>query len=267
MRRSVLTSEAVSLDLPAVSLITRGATLLLDLFVYGLLLLAMMLLLGAFGAPAAANEAAAAAVMTATVIFCLVVVPVAVETLSRGRSPGKWVFGVRVVRDDGGSIRFRHALLRGLVLILELFTMGMLSVVCALVTRRGKRFGDLVAGTYGVASRHPRMRPMMLPVPPMMSSWTQVADIGRLPEDLAVQTGRLLRTVEQSGRARNMRALEAVAEELAAEVRQYVSPQPPASSPFELLAAVMAERRNREYQRLVSAQHRQQRLLSRLAGA
>lgn len=264
MRRSVLTSEAVSLDLPAVSLITRGASLLLDLLIYGVLLLVMMVALGAFGAGVAANEAAMAAAMTATAIFCLVAVPVTVETLSRGRSAGKWAFGIRVVRDDGGSIRFRHALLRGLVLVLELFTMGMLAVVCALATQRGKRLGDLVAGTYGVAARHPRVRPMMLPVPPMMASWTQVADIGRLPEDLAVQTGRLLRTLEQSGKARNMRALESVAEELAAEVRQHVSPQPPASSPFELLAAVMAERRNREYQRLVGAQHRQQRLLNRL---
>ncbi|WP_258935153.1 RDD family protein [Nesterenkonia pannonica] len=223
-----------------------------------------MILLGAFGAAFGANEAAAVASVTAVTLLCLVAVPVAVETLSRGRSAGKFVFGIRVVRDDGGSIRFRHALLRGLVLVLELFTMGLISVVCALATRRGKRLGDLVAGTYGIAARHSRVQPMMLPVPPRMASWTQVADIGRLPEDLAVQTGRLLRTVEQSGRARNMRALEAVGHELAAEVRQHVSPQPPTCSPLELLAAVMAERRNREHQRLVRSQGRQQRLAARL---
>ena len=41
--------------------------------------------------------------------------PVAMETLTRGRTLGKMALGLRVVRDDGGPITFRQALVRGLV--------------------------------------------------------------------------------------------------------------------------------------------------------
>ena len=36
-------------------------------------------------------------------VTCFVGLPVAVETLTRGRSVGKLALGLRVVRDDGGS--------------------------------------------------------------------------------------------------------------------------------------------------------------------
>ena len=41
--------------------------------------------------------------------------PVGIEMLTRGRSAGKALLGLRVVRDDGGPVRFRQALTRGLV--------------------------------------------------------------------------------------------------------------------------------------------------------
>lgn len=53
-------------------------------------------------ATASLDEAARTAVSIATFLLVLVGGPIAVETLSHGRSLGKAACGLRVVRDDGG---------------------------------------------------------------------------------------------------------------------------------------------------------------------
>ena len=67
-----------------------------------------------------------------------------------------------MVRDDGGPIRFRHALTRALVgvalewpgLILPLVT-WVVSLGTMLSARSGKRLGDLAAGTIVIHERTP----------------------------------------------------------------------------------------------------------------
>ena len=90
--------------------------------------------------------------------FLLVLVggPIAVETLSHGRSLGKLACGLRVVRDDGGPIRFRHALVRGAMGVVEiLMTFGVIACIASLVSARGRRLGDVFAGTLVVRERMP----------------------------------------------------------------------------------------------------------------
>ena len=61
------------------------------------------------------------------------------------------VTGTRVVRDDGGTVRFRHCLVRALLAIVEIWATWAVPALCAsIVTKRGKRFGDMLAGTYVV---------------------------------------------------------------------------------------------------------------------
>ena len=88
--------------------------------------------------------------------------PVAMETLTRGRTLGKMALGLRVVRDDGGPITFRQALVRGLVgLALErpgLVLLGFgpaLGMIVAMFSARGKRIGDMAAGTVVLQERLP----------------------------------------------------------------------------------------------------------------
>ncbi len=66
------------------------------------------------------DPAALAAVQVGLFVVVLVGLPIAVETLTGGRSVGKIAAGLRVVRDDGGPIRFRHALVRGAVGVVEM---------------------------------------------------------------------------------------------------------------------------------------------------
>jgi uncharacterized RDD family membrane protein YckC len=263
--RHVVTGEAVTLELSSVSVITRGASLLLDLVVYWTAMALAFVALGLTGTSLGVSEAAAAALTLATVVGFLVITPVAVETLSRGRSVGKLAFGIRVVRDDGGAVRFRHCLIRGLTGFAEIYlTLGLLPLLTGVFTERGKRLGDVMAGTYAIRARHPSVRPMMLPVPPSMAAWAQIADIGRLPDELAAGASRLLSTVQGGGRTVDTAAVTEVSDRLAADIVTYVAPAPPTTSSVEFLSAVMAERRNREYQRLRLKQDRAENLHRRL---
>jgi len=77
------------------------------------------------------------------------------ETAGRGRSPGKRALRIRVVRVDGGPAGFFEAALRNLARVVDflpaLYALGMVSMT---VDRRGRRLGDLLAGTVVVRERH-----------------------------------------------------------------------------------------------------------------
>lgn len=262
--RSVITGEAVALDLPAASLITRGASLLIDLLVYWGVFLLMLLLVG-YTLMHNLDPAMEAALTLGLVVLCLVIVPITVETLTRGRSVGKVVFGLRTVRDDGGAVRLRHCVIRGLAGFGEIYlTLGLLPLVTSIFTERSKRLGDVMAGTYAVRMRHSAVQPMQLPVPPTMAAWAQTADIGRVPQDQAARAARLLRVLQAGGSTVNRAAVTAAANRLADQMLHHVAPPPPTRSSLEFLAAVMAQRRNHDYQRLMSESRRTQRLQARL---
>jgi len=74
------------------------------------------------------------------------------ETLTAGRTPGKMLLELRVVRGDGSPGRFPDFLLRNLLRAIDflpaLFGVG---VLVMLVDRRMRRLGDLVADTVVVA--------------------------------------------------------------------------------------------------------------------
>ena len=262
--RNVITGEGVELELPAASLITRAASLIVDLLVSWIALITFVLLSG-MTAGAMSDPAMDAAITLGGAILCLVILPMTVETLSRGRSVGRLIFGTRVVRDDGGAIRFRHAAIRALVGFGEIYlSLGMIPLFTGMFSRRTKRLGDMVAGTYVIRVRQPAVKPMMLPVPPQLTSWTQIADLGWIPDPVAARASRFLRTVQDTSKGQNTQALEHTANRIANEVAGSVAPPAPSSTATEFLVAVMAERRNREYRRLRIQADRQARLGQRL---
>jgi uncharacterized RDD family membrane protein YckC len=142
----LVTGEAVALELRPAKLPSRALAVLLDLVVAMLLYIGVTMALVA--GTASLDEAAQLALSVATFLLVLVGAPIAVETLSHGRSLGKLAFGLRVVRDDGGPIRFRHALVRGAIGFVEiLMTFGVVACIASFVSARGRRLGDVFAGT------------------------------------------------------------------------------------------------------------------------
>jgi uncharacterized RDD family membrane protein YckC len=70
------------------------------------------------------------------------------ETRWNGRTPGKRLVGIRVVRDGGFPVDFTSAVIRNVVRVLE-FALGfyVLSAISALLSPQNRRLGDYAAGT------------------------------------------------------------------------------------------------------------------------
>ncbi|MGM9382143.1 RDD family protein [Streptomyces antibioticus] len=243
----LVTGEAVALELRPARLPSRGMAALLDLAVA--LVAYMVVSLVLLAATASLDEAAQMAVSIATFLLVLVGGPIAVETLSHGRSLGKMACGLRVVRDDGGPIRFRHALVRGALGVVEiLLTLGVVACIASLVSARGRRLGDVFAGTLVVRERVPGGRSGFVPPPPpWLAGRFQGLDLSAVPDGLwlAIRQylGRMNQLDPQIGRA--------MAERLAGDLAERTgTPVPPGVPAAPYLAAVLQERQVREARRV-----------------
>jgi uncharacterized RDD family membrane protein YckC len=246
----IVIGEGVVLDARPASFLSRLVGGVIDLAVISIGGVTVAMLV--FGTGLVTDEAIGAAVTIGLLVTALVGVPTTVETLSRGRSLGKLVMGLRVVRDDGGPVRFRQALIRALLGVLELWlTTGAVAVVASLVHPKGKRLGDMVAGTYALRVRGGETTLGPLVMPPELAAWASTADIRRLPDGLALAARQFLGRASRLNVGSRMR----LGLDLAARLEPYVAPgPPPGTHPERFIAALLAARRDREYaQALVTA--------------
>ncbi|WP_138974226.1 RDD family protein, partial [Patulibacter medicamentivorans] len=72
---------------------------------------------------------------------------VAWELLNDGRTPGKAMLGLRVVRDDGRRVDPGSSVIRNLLRIIELPLAYAPGIVMVTLSRRHQRVGDLLGGT------------------------------------------------------------------------------------------------------------------------
>ena len=80
------------------------------------------------------------------------------ELTTGGRSPGKILVGLRVVRDGGFPISARASVVRNVLRAVDALPVNYaVGLVAMIVSREGKRLGDLAAGT--VVVRHDRPPP------------------------------------------------------------------------------------------------------------
>ena len=251
-----VTGEAVALDLPPASIGSRMLSGFLD---YLIVWVATFTLISA---GAALSQQLDDALIAATMLVCFLIAwlayPVTIETLTRGRSLGKMAAGLRTVRDDAGPITFRHALARGLLGVVEVYMFwGIPAVIASILSKKGKRLGDMVAGTYVVRDRVTAELPPPVPMPPQLSAWAMNADITQLPDDLAMA----VRTFLPAAPSMTLQAREEMGRKLLAEMSLYVSPPPPPGNhPEYVLAAILADRRRRDTVRLARDSALRQRL-------
>lgn len=239
----LITGEAVALDVQSSSFILRAAGAIIDFLVSVLVAAGLLWLLVVLATQGVIDSSTTTAFSTAIIAFSTVVLPTAVETISRGRSLGKLAIGARIVRDDGGATGFRHAFIRALVGFFEIYmTLGGVAALTGLLSTRSKRLGDLLAGTYAQQERVPRAEPSIYGVPPMLQSWATIADVGRMPDRL---TRRIAQFLGQAAKLTPPTRAR-LARDLAAEASVFVSPIPNVD-PELFLYAVSAVRRDREY--------------------
>jgi uncharacterized RDD family membrane protein YckC len=259
---SVLTGEAVALDLRPTGFALRAAGTIIDWIVYFGSYIAIVLGLFTLAGRTNAEDAVYSILAIAALVGCLVVAPVTVETLSRGKSLGRLAVGARIVRDDGGAIGFRHAAIRALVGVFELFmTFGGAAALVGLFSTRTKRLGDMLAGTYSQYERVSRAPAALFGVPEPLTGWAQVADVARMPDALSRRVAQFLgQAPHLTPERRRFQAAQ-----LAGEVSAFVSPLP-SVEPELFLAGVAVVRREREYAALLLEQQTLERVAPALRG-
>ena len=242
----VLTGEAVALDVQPVGFFLRALGVLIDMLIGVAVFVLFALVTSWLAAQGALDEQVVPIVIVAIAVIVMVVIPTVVETASRGRSVGKLAVGGRIVRADGGAAGFRHAFIRAMVGVFELWlTVGAVAALVGAFTPRSQRLGDLIAGTYSERTRTPALPAYSPGIPPALVAWAATADVARLPDRLARRVAQFLShsaSMQPAARSR-------VAASLAAEVATNVSPVP-AVDAETLLWGVVAVRRERELRAL-----------------
>lgn len=243
----LVTGTAVLLDLRPARLPTRMLATAIDLVIVALIAFGLNTLSDAIGGSTALQNGL---FITGSILFSFGY-PTVMESLNRGRTVGALALGLQAVRDDGGALRFRQALIRALgfwMLDFAIWTGFCGGLVSATANPQGKRLGDLLAGTMVVRTRSPRAALPPDPATGEVAQWVATAELSRLPDDLT-SAARLF--VARSPMFFDF-PRQQLAGELARQVAQRVAPAPPAGTPpLEFLAAVVAERRRRETERVV----------------
>jgi uncharacterized RDD family membrane protein YckC len=248
-RPELVSGEGVALQLPRAGIGSRLVAALLDLVLQAVG--AIVLITVTARVAGGADSAAIGAVVIVEFVLVLAGYPILLEWLTRGRTIGKLVFGLRVVREDGGPISFRQALVRGLSsLVLEkpgvFFPVSTAAgLLTALFNERSKRLGDLMAGTFVVYERGGPQRsavPQQYGVPYALQGWAQALDLSRLDDRLALAVRQFV------VRAREMTpaAQHSLGEQLRTQLESVIAPSPPPGTPTPwVLTTVLAERRRR----------------------
>ena len=154
--------------------------------------------------------------------------------------------GLRVVRDDGGPIGFRHALTRGLAAALvdfwNLGGFGFVAVVTSLCSPRARRVGDILAGTVVVSDRARLPMPALATVPPWLAGWVAGVDLSGLTEELALSVRQYLTRYPQLTPQAQADLGTALVQAVCRQLR--VAPVV-GYPPLQILGAVIGERQRR----------------------
>lgn len=268
----VITGEAIALLVQPASLFLRVVSAIIDaiavilgmIITYEMLFLILTLHDGSDDFMYFSNEAQVAALVSIITALWLFLVPMTVETLSRGKSLGRFIVGTRIVRDDGGPITLRHAFVRTLIGLGELWaTMGAGAIIAAWTNRRGKRIGDIFAGTYAVSETSGlTRRPLLLA--PELAQWASEANVGELDGVTTVTARRFLQSATKMDPLHRQQAAQTLATAL---LNQVYPPPPPGTDPERFIAAVLVLRRDAEYHTNNAIQARLEKKLSAVSGS
>lgn len=240
---SVRTGEAVELDIIPAEPPYRFVSAFVDFAAYAATALTVFyMLMHSWRHPTDQQQKIFSILLVASATL---LVPLAVEALTRGSSLGKWAFSLRVVRDDGGPASLRHIFVRRLVGVIELTLFGLPALVSMFLTTRGKRLGDLAAGTIVVRQPTGALHPPLL-MPPALAAWASTAVV--LPVDRALRREALAFLRANAELAPAVRA--AGGADLAERLRAYAeTPVPAGAHPEQVIAAILVIERDKDWRR------------------
>ena len=236
---TLATPEGVELEL---SLAGAGSRLIagaIDMAIRGVLLIAAAVGLSSIGD-------LGLALFSIVLFLVLFAYDIPFEVLGRGRTPGKRMSSLRVVRSDGSPVDLRSSVVRNVARLVDGPTLFYIpTVVGILATRNNQRPGDLAADTVVIRTPKPaRGRRRNAPPPRPVTGLAAAAadwDVSAItPDELAVVRHFLERRDGLGPDARRALALR-LAEGLRPRVTG-ASPEAPAERFLETLLATKAAR-------------------------
>lgn len=157
--------------------VRRGLAYLIDLAIRGAVAAVVGLLaMGAGGISTASGKVSGGLMLLLLFVFEWGW-NVLFETFWRGRTLGKRVLGLRVVRQGGYPVGFLDSVLRNVVRAADFLPVGyVLGLVVMAFDRRSRRLGDLIAGTMVVVEVEVALPPPVVLTPPATAD-----ELGALP--------------------------------------------------------------------------------------
>jgi uncharacterized RDD family membrane protein YckC len=243
----VVTPERVSLQYDIAGIGSRGAAILVDFAVQGVISLVLYIaLLGVFlvmalvGGMTAGRGGGITATAGFVVVIALFVVALFALTLGyhmlfeilwNGQTPGKRVTGIRVIRENGYPIRSVDAVIRNVVRIVDYLPFAYsVGVFTMLLNDRARRLGDFAAGTI-VVREGPRSA---IGFPPSSADIDAVRPTTLQPDDATLVRDFLTRRPSLAPEAR-----AALAERLANALTQRYTLAAEHEDPESLLSKVV----------------------------
>lgn len=247
---TILTPEGVELRLTLAGPASRFASALIDLIIQVVVLLCIAVVLNVLGAFVPGGVGVVVAVWAAISFGIITLYDVFFEVLNSGRTPGKRLNGLRVVRVEGHPVTFVTSCIRNVIRPIDFLpTAYLVGVVSILATRKNQRVGDVVAGTLVVReltggrpkkAESPSFSLYPSPAPSVHAS-VAAWDTTRV-------TAEELATVRRFLERRDEIALEArrrLAATLAERLRPKVAGAPPDLRGEQFLATLVAAKRER----------------------
>ena len=171
-RISISTPEGLDIELNLAGLGSRIAAAIVDTLILG-----FVLLLAAFGMFGLVDwfSSRLLAIGIGWLVVSLLVIGyfVAFEVFNDGKTPGKSMFGIRVLGVDGEPVGFGPSMVRNLLRLVDLFpVLPILGPIAILVSDRNQRIGDLAARTLVVRLERSHHTAAPMPVlDPRATNW------------------------------------------------------------------------------------------------
>jgi uncharacterized RDD family membrane protein YckC len=153
-RLTIATPEGVEMSLLLAGAASRFVSAIVDILIQSGILLAIAIVLGIAGS--AGLGGGGLAVLLWAIISFLVVTSYDIffEVLNSGRTPGKRLNGLRVVRVEGHPVGFLTSASRNTLRVIDFLPSAyLLGAAVILLSHKNQRIGDVVAGTIVVRER------------------------------------------------------------------------------------------------------------------
>jgi uncharacterized RDD family membrane protein YckC len=200
-RVTISTPEGLELEVQLAGLGSRFIAGMADVIIQLLLVVILILLTGVLSGGGKLDELAA----VIGVFLAWFVYPIAFEVLARGRTPGKRLTHLRVVRDGGSAVDLQASAIRNFMRLIDGPTLLFIPTVISIIaTRRNQRPGDLAGGTLVVREQSDKpARDTGPPSGPLLPSW-QIWDVSAVTDaDIATVRQFLARRGSLNPRARS----------------------------------------------------------------